>query len=133
MESQQQSPAAQCRTLADYRIKVLGLKQRDIADRAKCFQSWISQIERGQLPKPWSRSAVLRAYSLERWEEDFVRMVTAARISQAITKPMSETEPLLALGQSPETAPIIGLEEQMTRIARGEVSADELIRKARGA
>jgi hypothetical protein len=80
----------QCATLAEYRLEVMRAKQDDIARRARCAQAWISQIERGHLPKPWSRDEISKAYDLE--DEDFVRLVQNAKAVQQLKK--AETLPL---------------------------------------
>ena len=92
-----ESPARNCQTLGEYRLTVLGLRQIDVARQARCLQGWISQIERGWIPKPWNRTRILAAYGLQRFETEFVRMVNNAKKLSALRKPVSETEPLLAL------------------------------------
>lgn len=82
--------------LAKYRIEVLGMKQSEVAEKAGCQQAWISQVERGHLPKPWERDALLKAYGLQKRESYFVKLVTDAKKMQALQKPVLETEPLLA-------------------------------------
>lgn len=103
------SPAVACLTIGEYRLTVLRCRQNDVALRAQCKQSWVSQIESGHLPKPWNRKAILRAYGLERWEADFERMVTNAKKMNALAKPIAETEPLLATGQAEKRAEVSGL------------------------
>lgn len=87
--------ASQCVTLAEYRLEVLRAKQDDIARRARCTQAWLSQIERGHLPKPWSCDEISKAYDLE--DEDFVRLVRNAKAEQELKK--AETLPLWEFAQ----------------------------------
>lgn len=82
--------------LAKYRLEHLGMKQSEVAEKAGCQQAWISQIERGHLPKPWEREALLKAYNLKNRESYFVKLVMDARKLLAMKKPISETEPLFA-------------------------------------
>lgn len=112
------NPAAGCVTLAEFRIEVLGMKQSELALRAKCKQAWISQVESGHLPKPWSRGRLLQAYGLERWEREFVRMVQGSAIEKAMLKTMDQTDPLFALGHADRRAEINRLVDQFSAKAR---------------
>jgi transcriptional regulator with XRE-family HTH domain len=69
--------AKDCTTLKQYRERVLRMTQRDVARAAGCQQAWISQVERGHLPRTWHRAALLRAYRLEAEEDSFERLVLA--------------------------------------------------------
>lgn len=71
--------AEECRTLRQYRERVLRMTQREVARAAGCQQGWISQVERGHLPRTWHRAALLRAYRLEQDEDAFERMVLASK------------------------------------------------------
>lgn len=84
----------QCLTLAEYRETVLREPQVKVAQRARCQQAYLSRVERGHLPRPWNRDPFLNAYGI--CEEDFVRMVEAARIQNALRKPVTEDFPLFA-------------------------------------
>lgn len=116
-------------TLAEYRENVLGLRQSDVALKAGCAQSWISQVERGHLPKPWNREQIMRGYGLtQKQEPQFVSMIQTAKRLKALPKPMRETEPLFAAAPAnADVSPIIGLEDQMHRVARGEIAVESLI------
>ena len=71
--------AKDCATLKQYRERVLRMTQREVARSAGCQQGWISQVERGHLPRTWHRAALLRAYRLEAEEDSFERLVIAGR------------------------------------------------------
>lgn len=88
--------SAKCQTLKEYRETVLELPQAEVARRAKCQQAWVSFVERGHLPRAWNREGLLKAYELEKRPEEFKRLVLNAKKVEALQKPMSETEPLLA-------------------------------------
>ena len=88
-----------CRTLPEYREHLLaGISQSDVARAAGVAQSRISAIETGQtIPKRKHWPALLRGYQLQQRESEFYRMVRAAAQLRALQRPISETEPLLAM------------------------------------
>jgi len=94
-----QTPA-DCMTLAQWRDLKLGMSQQKLAAAAGVKQARISEIERGHLPRRRYWPELLKAMHLEGFEADFYRMVmNAKRMNaerEALTKPISETEPLLA-------------------------------------
>lgn len=104
---QLQTGPDQCQTLQEYRDWVLGLTQAQIARTAGVTQSRISQIERGKLPSRWFWPPLLRAYQLQGKEVDFYRMVMCCKKLSALRKPVSETEPLLALAAGGGTPAVV--------------------------
>lgn len=98
--------AAECGTLAEYRIWVLRMSQEELARRANCKQSWISAVERGHLPRPKNWDRLLGAYQLA--DEEFVRMVRAAALIAELRRGPAEVReqyPLFAAGPGVGEAP----------------------------
>lgn len=94
--------AEDCRTLSEYRLEVLREPQHATARRAERKQAWISQVERGHLPRPWHWAALLRGYRLEGQEDQFVRMIlTAKKLAELQRSPeqVREEYPLFHQGQ----------------------------------
>jgi hypothetical protein len=109
----------ECATLSEYRVEVLRKPQSEVARNAGCCQGWISQVERGHMPRPWNRAKLLAAYRLADSEVEFERLVAnAARIS-ALQKPISETEPLLACARATTPAPVVTIENTEIRKVLG--------------
>ncbi|MEN6537468.1 MAG: helix-turn-helix transcriptional regulator [Bryobacteraceae bacterium] len=73
------SKPEEAKDLREWREWKLRLSQSRVAMLAGCQQAWISQIERGHLPRPisdgWKR--VVHAYGLDRREDQFIRLVEA--------------------------------------------------------
>ena len=96
-------------SLAEWRRVALRKTQRQIAaavygdgDR----QPFISEIERGHMPSPLNEQydKILHEFGLSIQPEHFERMVKNAAVlkaqKKAMTKPIAETEPLLATARS---------------------------------
>ena len=80
----------ECRTLTEYREFILRETQGDVANRARKKQAWISEVERGHMPKPKSWGPLLKGYQLDKdeyGERHFVRMIENARAAHALTQP----------------------------------------------
>lgn len=105
-----QSPA-ECQTLSQWRDLKLGMSQKKLADVAGVQQSRISEVERGHLPRRRYWPDLLRAFRLEGFESDFYRMVMNAKKLNALTKPVSETEPLLATVRNEAVEPVVIAEQ----------------------
>ena len=112
--------AAQCETLSQYRVLVMGLSQEEVAAAActnpPMAQSRISLIESGRvMPRRKKWPDLLRAYQLKNQEGEFYRMMVNARklymARHAMTQPISVTEPLLALARVENPQAVIGLHD----------------------
>jgi predicted transcriptional regulator len=84
----------ECQTLQEYRTQVLAMPQVDVARRAGVSQARISAIERGHLPRRWNWKPFVSAYAIT--DQEFERLVNTAARLNALKKPISETEPLIA-------------------------------------
>ena len=83
-------------TLAEHRLRKLRLPQAEIARRTKKGQGAVSTLEKGKLPRPWNWDVWMAAYGISDPDE-FRYLVENALKLKALQKPISETEPLLAL------------------------------------
>jgi len=83
-------------TLAEWREGALRMPQAEVARKAGCKQGWISQVERGHLPRSWNRDKLLMAYGLVGKEAEFERMILAAAKLKALSTPAAEDTPLFA-------------------------------------
>ncbi len=109
-------PVTKYRSLTEYRKEVLGERQADIARRMGLTgNGGVSLVERGHLPEPWNRQRWANAYALP--VAQFVGLVQAARQRQALRRPASETEPLMATVRGVE-----GMEQKLPcSMAPGEI------------
>lgn len=132
--------------LKPWRRHVLRKKQSDIARAVwgdPGLQSLVSEIENGHMPSPFCETyeLILREYGLSHCPEEFERMVANGAIEAkkrksirrrktALSKPISETDPLYATAKSDctgsiegltatvyENAKIIGQQEQDRRVS----------------
>jgi|GEM_PF-4727230 len=81
---------SECFDLREYREFILRETQGDVANRARKKQAWISEVERGHMPKPKSWAPLLKGYQLDKEEDgeaQFVRMIENARAAHALTQP----------------------------------------------
>lgn len=112
---------ADCRTLAEWREWGLRETQDQVARTAGCRQAWISQVERGHLPRPKAWARLVKAYRLENAEAEFVRMVRAgaalAAAKRQLQAPLAETHPLFAAAQG-EAKELLTTETQRHRAQR---------------
>jgi hypothetical protein len=98
-------------TLADYRLRVLRVPQREIARRVKKKQGAVSTLEAGKLPRPWNWDVWMAAYEI-REPDTFRFLVEGAARAKSLAVPMAETEPLFAGMQAQATEAVREPEER---------------------
>jgi hypothetical protein len=108
-------------TIQQFRLQILRIPQEDVAEKLRCPQGSVSKVEKhGHLPRPWDRQRWADAYSKDSIKltvEQFEQLVRNQLIQIALKKKVSETEPLLATGQTEERAEVTDLTAAKARTA----------------
>lgn len=116
-------PVANCKDLAEWREWGLGIFQADVAERAECSQTTVSEIETGKRRiKPRSKMfrKIQKALELTAYENEFIRLVQESQrldgVRQAEKALRTPAEPRLPYGSG---VVIQGPDGQLVRKAEG--------------